>query len=46
MGKQKNAMPSKLRAVLNRLFWVGRQDLGHSVIVKHRFTGEFRVINK
>lgn len=43
---QKNATPSKLLAVLNRLFWVVLQDLNHSLIVKHRITGEVKVINK
>lgn len=40
------ALFNELRAVLNRLFWVVLQDLNHSMIVKHRFTGEVKVIEK
>ena len=46
MRKQKNAMLGKLQAILNRLFWVVLQDLNHCMIVKHRFTGEVKAIDK
>ena len=52
MGKQKNATPSKgQQEVLNRnglspLIWVVINELGHSMIVKHRVTGEVKLINK
>ncbi|MBR7179433.1 MAG: hypothetical protein IKD27_07965 [Oscillospiraceae bacterium] len=41
-----NKLADKLRAILNRLFWVALQDLNHSMIVKHRITGKVKVINK
>lgn len=49
---QKNATPNKAqqevlkRNGLNALTWVVIKDLNHSMIVKHRFTGEVEVINK
>lgn len=52
MGRQKNAAPTKAqqevlkRNGLNALTWVVVKDLNHSMIVKHRITGEFRLIDK
>ena len=49
---QKNATPSKAqqevlkRNGLNVLTWVVIKELNHSMIVKHRFTGEVKLINK
>lgn len=49
---QKNASPTKEQAEilqrnkLNVLTWVVVRDLAHSMIVKHRVTGEFKVIEK
>lgn len=50
--RQKNATPDKKQSEvlkkngMNPLTWVVVQDLHHSMIVKHRITGEFRHINK
>lgn len=52
MGKQKNATPSKAQQEvlrkngLNVLVWVVIKELGHSMIVKHRFDGTVKHINK
>ena len=52
MMAQKNATPSKAQAeILKRhglqpLTWTVIKDLAHSMIVKHRITGEFKVIEK
>lgn len=49
---QKNATPSKEQAEilkrngLNHLTWTVIQDLNHSMIVRHRITGEVKVIDK
>lgn len=49
---QKNASPSKAQQAvikrngLNALTWVVIKELNHSMIVKHRITGEVKVINK
>ena len=49
---QKNASPSKAQAEvikrngLNVLTWVVIKDLNHSMIVKHRITGEVKVLDK
>lgn len=49
---QKNATPNKAqqevlkRNGLNVLTWVVIKDLNHSMIVKHRITGEIKVIDK
>lgn len=49
---QKNATPNKAqqevlkRNGLNALTWVVIKELDHSMIVKHRITGEVKVINK
>lgn len=49
---QKNATPSKAQAaILKRnklipLLWVVTQEFGNNLIVKHRISGEFRVISK
>lgn len=49
---QKNATPSKAQAEvikankLNPALYVVVQDLQHSMIVRHRITGEFRVLDK
>lgn len=49
---QKNASPTKAQAKvlesngLNKLTWVVIQDLMHSMIVRHRITGEVRHIDK
>ncbi|MBO4938875.1 MAG: hypothetical protein J6C98_07750 [Oscillospiraceae bacterium] len=49
---QKNASPTKEQAKvierngLNKLTWVVIQDLNHSMIVRHRITGEVKVIDK
>ena len=49
---QKNASPNKIQAEilkrngLNKLTWVVIRDLNHSMIVKHRITGEIKVIDK
>ena len=49
---QKNASPSKAQQAvikrngLNALTWVIIKELNHSMIVKHRITGEVKVINK
>ena len=50
--KQKNATPSSEQAEtlrnngLNRLEWTVVRDLNNSMIVRNRFTGEFKVIDK
>ena len=52
MGRQKNATPTRVqqevlrRNGLNALTWVIIKELNHSMIVKHRITGEVKVINK
>lgn len=54
MGRQKNATPTKAqqqqeiikRNGLNALTWMVIKELGHSMIVKHRITGEVKVIDK
>lgn len=52
MRHQKNASPTveQVRILekngLNRLTWVVVRELHHSLIVKHRVTGEFKVIDK
>ena len=52
MGKQKNATPGKAQQEvlkqngLNVLVWVVIKELGHSMIIKHRVTGEVKVIEK
>lgn len=49
---QKNTTPCKAqlevikRHKLNPALYVVIQDLQHSMIVKHRITGEFRVLDK
>lgn len=49
---QKNAIPSKVQQEIlrkNKLppaTWVVVKDLNSQMIVKHRITGEFRVIDK
>lgn len=49
---QKNATPGKAQAEvmkrngLNPLLLVVVKDLEHSMIVKHRVTGEFKIITK
>lgn len=49
---QKNATPTKAqgeiiaRNGLAKLAWVVVKDLRNSLIIKNRFTGEFRVIDK
>ena len=49
---QKNATPTKeqtrvlLRNGLAGAEWVVVKDLAHSMIVKHRVTGEFKVVDK
>lgn len=49
---QKNASPRKdlaesiRRAKLNPLFWVVIRDLNRQLILKHRATGEIKVIPK
>lgn len=49
---QKDANPTKAQAEvltrngLNKLSWVVIKDLEYSMIVKHRITGEFKVIEK
>ena len=49
---QKNASPSKAQQAvikrngLNALTWVVIKELNHSMIIKHRITGEVKVINK
>ena len=49
---QKNATPTKeqqeiiKRNGLQPLTWTVIQDLNHSMIVKHRITGEVKVIDK
>ena len=49
---QKNATPTKeqksvlARRELNPLYWVVVRETPHSMIIKHRITGEFKVINK
>ena len=49
---QKNATPNKAqqevlkRNGLNVLTWVVIKDLNHSMIVKHRITGEIKIIDK
>lgn len=49
---QKNATPNKnqqevlKRNGLNALTWVVIKELSHSMIVKHRITGEVKVIDK
>ena len=52
MMAQKNASPSKAQAEtiqrngLNKLTWVVIKELDHKLIVKHRITGEVKVIGK
>ncbi len=49
---QKNATPSKVQqAVIKKnglrpLFWTALQDLTNSIIIRHRFTVEVKVIDK
>lgn len=49
---QKNATPTKEQSqILNRnglkpALWTVVKELQHSMIVKHRITGEFKVISK
>ena len=49
---QKNATPNKAQQLvlkrnkLEPLVWVVLQDMEHSMIIKHRITGEFKVIDK
>lgn len=49
---QKNATHSRAqqevmrKAGLNSILWVVIKDLQHSMIVKHRITGDVRVIDK
>ena len=49
---QKNATPSKeqqeiiKRNGLQPMVWTVIQDLNHSMIVRHRITGEVKVIDK
>ena len=49
---QKNATPNKEQKVvlarhgLKDLYWVVVKDLPGSMIVKHRITGEFKVLDK
>ena len=49
---KKNATPSKeqseiiKRHGLNTLVWIVVQDLPSSMIVRHRVTGEFKIIGK
>ena len=49
---QKNASPNKAQAEiitrngLNKLVWVVIRELNHTMIVKHRLTGEVKVIDK
>lgn len=49
---QKNATPSKEQGRvlemngLQKHLWVVVRDLSNSLIIKHRVTGEFRVIGK
>lgn len=49
---QKNATPSKVqqevlkRHKLNPLVWTVVKELDHSMIVRHRITGEFKHVNK
>lgn len=49
---QKNASPTKAqaealkRAGLVPIAWVVVRELPHSLIVKHRVTGEFKVLDK
>ena len=50
--KQKNAPPSREQQVaikkndLHPWEWVVLQDLRHTMIIKHRFAGEVKLINK
>lgn len=50
--KQKNATPIRERAetllknILRRLEWKVVLDLDNSMIVRNRFTGEFKAIDK
>lgn len=49
---QKNATLSKVKAKilkrhkLSSLLWTVTQEFGDNLIVKHRITGEYRVIGK
>ena len=49
---QKNATPTRAqqevlrRHGLNSILWVVIKDLQYSMIVKHRITGEFKVLDK
>jgi hypothetical protein len=49
---QKNATPSRAQQEvmrkegLNSILWVVMKEFDHSMIVKHRITGEVRLINK
>lgn len=49
---QKNVTPTKAqaealkRAGLDPIAWAVVRELPHSLIVKHRVTGEFRIIEK
>lgn len=49
---QKNASPNKAQAEiirrngLNKLAWVVIRELNHTLIVRHRITGEVKVLDK
>ena len=49
---QKNATPTRRQQEvlkknnLNPLTWVVIKDMDHGMILKHRITGEFRMIDK
>jgi len=49
---QKNANPSQEQAQiitkrgLDKFLWVVVKELRNSMIIKHRYTGEFKVIEK
>lgn len=49
---QKNATPTKEQAQtlarhkLSQVAWVVVKDLAHSMIIKNRITGEFKVVDK
>ena len=52
MGRQKNATPSKEQQKILQMngllahVWVVVKELNHATIVKHRITGEFKVLDK
>lgn len=52
MKRQKNATPTREqqqaieRAGLNKAVWVVTQELDKSLIIKHRITGEFKLIRR